>query len=196
MPQHHKHKGGKVLRTAGITALLPTHHTAKVPSRNQHHNQNTISHCDRTSPNHQTAMSHYNRTSPNHHTAMSHYDRTSPTHHTAISQCDRTSPNRQTAILHCDRNSTNQQISISYSLLGRTAASIPSKQEFPGRAIAQAVNRILLTPEVWDFAQVSPCCICGGQSGTGKGFSRSPSVFPCQYHYTAAHVSSWGRTDL
>jgi hypothetical protein len=43
-----------------------------------------------------------------------------------------------------------------------------------GRAIAQAVCRRPLTTEVQ--VRVSPCRICGGQSGTGTGFSPSTSV--------------------
>lgn len=52
-----------MLRATGITVLLPTHHTAEVPSGNHCHNQTTISHCDRTSPNHHTAISHSGRNS-------------------------------------------------------------------------------------------------------------------------------------
>jgi hypothetical protein len=41
---------------------------------------------------------------------------------------------------------------------------------FLGRAMAQALRRQPLTAETRARFQVSPCGICGGQSGTGKGF--------------------------
>jgi hypothetical protein len=56
------------------------------------------------------------------------------------------------------------------------------KSLFLGRAMAQAVSRRPLTEE----SRVGPCGICGGQSGTGTGFSPSTSVFPCQFHSTGA----------
>jgi hypothetical protein len=55
-----------------------------------------------------------------------------------------------------------------------------------GRAMAQAVSRRPLTAEVRVRCRVSPCGICGGQSGIGTGFSQSTSVFPCKFHSTRA----------
>jgi hypothetical protein len=49
--------------------------------------------------------------------------------------------------------------------------------------------RRLLTTEARVRAQVTSRRICGGQNGTGTGSSPSPSVFPCQYHSTAAPYS-------
>jgi hypothetical protein len=43
----------------------------------------------------------------------------------------------------------------------------------PGRAMAQAVSRQLITTDACVHAQVSPCGICGGHGGTGIGFSQS-----------------------
>jgi hypothetical protein len=53
-----------------------------------------------------------------------------------------------------------------------------------GRAMAQAVSRRPLTAEARVRSLVGPCVICGGQSGTGTGFSPITSVFLCQFHST------------
>jgi hypothetical protein len=55
--------------------------------------------------------------------------------------------------------------------------------------LAQLVRRWLLTAQSRIHDQISPCGICGGQSCTGTGFSTTSSVFPCQYHSTAAPSS-------
>jgi hypothetical protein len=52
--------------------------------------------------------------------------------------------------------------------------------------MAQAVSRRPLTAEARVRSRVGPCGICGGQSGTGTGFSPSTLVFPCQFHSTGA----------
>jgi hypothetical protein len=54
--------------------------------------------------------------------------------------------------------------------------------------MAQAVSRRPLIAEAWVRARVSPCGICGGQSGIGTGFSLvlrfSPDNFiPSVLHY-------------
>jgi hypothetical protein len=67
-----------------------------------------------------------------------------------------------------------------------------------GRTMAQAVSCRPLTAEVRLRARVNPCVICGGQSGTGTGFSPSSSVFPCQYHSAVAlqtHII-WGMHNI
>ena len=40
--------------------------------------------------------------------------------------------------------------------------------------------------DIWVHLQASPCGICGGQSGTGPGFSLSVLIFPCQCYSTNA----------
>jgi hypothetical protein len=62
-----------------------------------------------------------------------------------------------------------------------------------GRAMAQAVSHRPLNAEARVRSLVSPCGICGGQSGTRTGFSPSTSVFPYQFHSNGA--SSHGKTE-
>jgi hypothetical protein len=52
--------------------------------------------------------------------------------------------------------------------------------------MAQGVSYRPLTAKPQVHARVSPCVICGGQSGTGTGFCQSSSGFPCQYNSTMA----------
>jgi hypothetical protein len=52
--------------------------------------------------------------------------------------------------------------------------------------MAQVISRRPLTAETLIRARINPRGICGGESGSGTGFSQSSSVFPCQYHSTVA----------
>jgi hypothetical protein len=64
--------------------------------------------------------------------------------------------------------------------------------------MAQVVSRRPLTAMARVRARVNPCGICGRQSGTGTGLSPNSSVFPCQYHSTAAlqtHII-WGMRNM
>jgi hypothetical protein len=59
--------------------------------------------------------------------------------------------------------------------------------------MAHAVSRRPPTAEARVRSRVSPCAICGGQSGTGTGFPPSTSVFPRQYHSTGAALLGKGQ---
>jgi hypothetical protein len=74
-----------------------------------------------------------------------------------------------------------------HSFLDPVLSSFPAcfvlqKNRHLGRAMAQALSHRPLTAEARVRSRVSPCGICGGQSGTGTGFSPSTSGFPCQFH--------------
>jgi hypothetical protein len=47
--------------------------------------------------------------------------------------------------------------------------------------MAQAVSRRPLTAEARVQSRVSPCGICGGQNGTGTGFSLVLRLFPVNF---------------
>jgi len=68
-----------------------------------------------------------------------------------------------------------------------------------GRAVFQAVSRRPITTETQVGSQVSPCEICGGQSGGGTGFSPSTSGSPVTIHsslvHTHLHVAFTRRTN-
>jgi hypothetical protein len=64
--------------------------------------------------------------------------------------------------------------------------------------MAQVVSRRSLTAEARVRTRVNIYGICGGQSGTGTGFSPSSSVSLCQYHSTVAlqtHII-WGMRNM
>jgi hypothetical protein len=62
--------------------------------------------------------------------------------------------------------------------------------------MAQAISRRPLTAEARIRFRVGPYGICGGQSGTGTGFSPNISVFPCQFHSTGAPLKWKSRKNL
>jgi hypothetical protein len=66
-----------------------------------------------------------------------------------------------------------------------------------GHAIAQAVSCRALTAKARVHTRVSPCGICGGQSGTGTGFSQNSLVFLSIsfYHGSPYSYISWGMNN-
>jgi hypothetical protein len=78
-------------------------------------------------------------------------------------------------------------------------AQLPPTGVIRGRPVARSEAvpssgdyRRPFTAEAQARARVSPCGICGEQSGNGTGFSPCCSGFSCQYHVTVAIHAHWG----
>jgi hypothetical protein len=84
---------------------------------------------------------------------------------------------------------------VSYVILYCVRATSVEFSDSWGRAMAQAVSRRPPTAETRIRSRVSPCEICGVQSGTGTGFSPSTSVFRCQFHSTGAPLLGKGQKN-
>jgi hypothetical protein len=67
---------------------------------------------------------------------------------------------------------------------------IPGCQGLPkSSAVAYAIRRRLLPPYGPVLSRVYLCRICGGQSGTGPGFTRRASCSSCQYDSSSSAYS-------
>lgn len=58
-----------------------------------------------------------------------------------------------------------------------------------GHTMTYTVSRRPVTAETWVLWQESPYEICGGESGTGTGFTPSTSAFPCHCNFSNAPYS-------
>jgi hypothetical protein len=58
-----------------------------------------------------------------------------------------------------------------------------------GRAMAEAVSRRPVTAEAWLRSRVSPCAICGGQSGTGTVLSPEYFGFPLSISFHRCSIT-------
>jgi hypothetical protein len=92
---------------------------------------------------------------------------------------------------------TRPPLPLRYSVIGSYVNFIQLKHISNvyrhGSAMAQAVSRRPPTAEARVRSRLSPCGICGEQSGTGTGFSPSSSVLPCQFHSTGAPLLAKGQ---